>query len=78
MNNGLLLVGGLVLVASIFGYMYTQDQQGLLQQGQDALTGEQQDWSLLHAFSEAGIIAGTVLLIVGMMPKKREIDDSYR
>lgn len=78
MNNGLLLIGAIVLVASIFGYMYSQEQQSLVQQGADVITGEQQDWGLIQALSGAGIIAGIVLLVAGMLPENRDTNDSYR
>jgi uncharacterized membrane-anchored protein len=68
MNTGLLVIGTLVLVAGIFGYMYAEDQQGLLQQGEDAIQGDSQDWGLIQSLSAAGVVAGLVMVVAGLLP----------
>lgn len=49
MDYRLLIIGGIVLATGIFGYTYSESQQGLLEQGEDIVTGEQQDWNLIKS-----------------------------
>lgn len=69
MNQALLILGAIILVAGIFGYTYAGEQQGLLQQGEDAVTGEGQNWGLIQSLSLAGIALGAVMVIVGAIPR---------
>jgi hypothetical protein len=72
MNELFVIAGAAVLVAGIFGFTYSaqQQNQGLLQQGQDAVQGEQTDWSLVQSGSIAGMALGMILLIAGITPKR--------
>ena len=72
MNEFLVVAGALVLVAGIFGFTYAnqQQEQGLLQQGQDAVEGDQRDWNLIQSASTAGIALGAILLIAGLTPER--------
>lgn len=65
MNTGMMLIGAFLIVAGIFGYIYSQDQQGLIQEGRDALTGDSQDWEMIQALSAAGLVGGIILLVIG-------------
>lgn len=72
MNELFVIAGAVVLVAGIFGFTYSaqQQDQGFLQQGQDAVQGEQTDWSLVQSVSIAGMALGLILLIAGITPKR--------
>ncbi|MBY6294277.1 hypothetical protein GLU60_02715 [Nanohaloarchaea archaeon H01] len=69
MNQGILIVGAILLVGGIFGYTYSESQQGLLQQGEDIVRGEQQNWNMIQSFSAAEIVGGIILVIAGLLPE---------
>lgn len=75
MNMGMMTVGALLLVAGIFGYLYAQDQQGIVEQGEDAVTGEGQNWGLIQALSAASVVGGLILLVGGALAD--DDDDGY-
>jgi len=70
MNQALVIIGAVILVASVFGYSYTNQQQSLVNQAEDALSGEQQNWELLNSISMAGIPLGIILVIAGLIPEE--------
>lgn len=67
MKEQLLIVGGILLIAGIFGYTYSENQQGILQQGEDAVIGESQDWDLIQSLSAASIIGGLIIVVAGLL-----------
>lgn len=69
MNEGLIIIGAIILAASIFGYAYSGEQQGALDQAEEAISGEGQDWELIQSVSLAGIALGAVILVVGLIPE---------
>lgn len=71
MNNALVVIGTIILVASVFGISYAEQQQGLINEAEDVLRGEQQNWELLESISMAGIPLGLVLIIIGILPRDR-------
>lgn len=71
MKESILILGAVILVLSIFGYTYAEDQQGLTESAEGFLQGDNTDWEIVSALSLAGIALGIVMLIVGLVP------DSY-
>lgn len=78
MKQTLVILGSLILVASVFGFSYTGEQQGLVNQAENALEGSQQDWELLRSLSMAGIALGAVILIAGLIPEEWYWDHNMR
>jgi hypothetical protein len=74
METGIIMVGAIFLVASIFGYMYPHDNQDLSHQGTNI--GETPELNLLKAVSRASIVASVVLIIAGIIPEEVETNRS--
>lgn len=70
MNNYLIVVGALVLVSSVFGYAYAEEQSGLVGEIEGIIQGENMDWALVSSISLAGIVLGLVTIIVGILPQR--------
>lgn len=71
MNRILIIVGAVVLIASVFGLSYSSQQQSVFNEAEDVLSDEQQNWELIEAMSTAGTVLGIILLIAGLIPKER-------
>ena len=70
MKQALIVIGAIILVASVFGFSYAEQQQSLTNQAEDFLEGSSMDWELLSALSLAGIPLGIIMLIAGLVPGK--------
>lgn len=70
MKQALVIIGTIILVASVFGFSYAEQQQSLTNQAEDFVQGSAQDWELLSTLSLAGIPLGIVILIAGLIPEK--------
>ena len=70
MNEAILVAGAVILVLSIFGFTYAEDQQGLTESVERVLQGDNTDWNIVSSVSLAGIALGAVLVIVGLVPNE--------
>lgn len=70
MKQALVIIGTIILVASVFGYSYAEQQQSVTNQAEDFLEGSSLDWELLSTISLAGIPLGIIILIAGLIPEK--------
>lgn len=70
MRQSVLILGAVVLVLSVFGYSYAEDQQGLLESAEGIIEGDETDWNMVASVSLAGIALGIVLIISGLIPDK--------
>ncbi|MFO7793531.1 MAG: hypothetical protein R6V35_00975 [Candidatus Nanohaloarchaea archaeon] len=70
MNEAILVAGAIILVLSIFGFTYAEDQQGLSEGVEGVLQGENTDWNIVSSVSLAGIALGAVLVIAGLVPNE--------
>lgn len=70
MKQALVIIGTIILVASVFGFSYAEEQQSLTNQVEDALEGSAQDWELISTLGLAGITLGIVILVAGLIPEK--------
>lgn len=63
-------MGAVILVLSIFGYMYAEDQQGAVESAEGFLQGDNVDWNIVSSLSVAGIALGVLLVAIGLVPDK--------
>lgn len=75
MTNAAMILGGLILVASIFGYLYADDKQGEVEVGDaDEEDDVEMDWNFVQSISAAGIIGGLLLIIGGILAAGRNYE----
>ena len=77
MNSGIIVVGFIVLLSSVFGLSYS-NQQGPLDQAEDGLSGQGTNWDLINSVSVAGIVGGVILIALGIIPESYYSDSSSR
>lgn len=65
-----LVIGAIILIVSVFGYMYAEDQQSLGEQAENIIGGDNMDWGLISALSLAGVALGIVLVALGLVPEE--------
>lgn len=70
MNQALVIIGAVILIAGVFVLSYSSQQQNLVNQADDALSGEQQNWELIRSISTAGTVLGVILVIAGLLPDR--------
>jgi len=68
MNQAAIIMGAFILITSVFGLSYSNQQQGLIDEAEDALSGEQQNWELIKSVSMAGVVLGVILVVAGLVP----------
>jgi hypothetical protein len=68
MNQAVVMIGAFILITSVFSLSYSNQQQGLINEAEDALAGEQQNWELLESISMAGVVLGIILVAAGLVP----------
>lgn len=68
MNETILILGAVILVLSIFGFMYSEDQQGLADSAEGFIQGDDVDWGIMSSLSVAGMALGILLVVIGIVP----------
>lgn len=74
MNSSAMIVGGIILVASIFGYLYADNQQDMGDAEAEITEDVTMDWNLVRSISAAGLIGGLLLLIGSIVTSGRDYD----
>ncbi|MFB6209788.1 MAG: hypothetical protein ABEJ56_06675 [Candidatus Nanohaloarchaea archaeon] len=65
----ILILGTLLLLAGVFGYLHSEQKQGAVEQAEDVLSGDGTNYNF-NSISTAGIVAGIVLVVAGLMPEQ--------